>query len=134
MFDDHLLKSDQLLICRPAGTLNYELALALIEGIERREQGEDGWFDRFVDTTGLDGISLSLVEMRKLTQRRRDFNPNEGKVKAAFLAGNALAFATAKLYEMLLRSERIEVRVFRDVEEAARWLEVAAEKLQPVAA
>jgi hypothetical protein len=72
--------------------------------------------------------------MRKLTQRRRDFNPNEGKVKAAFLAGNALAFATAKLYEMLLRSERIEVRVFRDVEEAARWLEVAAEKLQPVAA
>jgi hypothetical protein len=55
-------------------------------------------------------------------------------VKAAFLAGNALAFATAKLYEMLLRSDRIEVRVFQDVDQAAQWLEVAAEKLYPVPA
>ena len=134
MFDDHLLKTDSLLICRPAGTLNYDLALAVIEGIEKREAQAEDWFDRFVDMTLLDGISLSLAEMRRLTQRRREFNPNQGRVKAGFLAGNALAFATAKLYEMLLRSDRIEVRVFQDVEEAARWLEVAAEKLYPVPA
>jgi len=134
MFDDHLLESESLLICRPAGTLDYDLALAVIEGIERRERRAEGWFDRFIDMTMLDGISLSLVEMRKLTQRRRDFNPNQGKVKAGFLAGNALAFATAKLYEMLLGSERIEVRVFQDVDEAARWLETEPQNLSPVPA
>jgi hypothetical protein len=134
MFDDHLLESESLLICRPSGTLNFDLALAVIEGIEEREKRSEHWFDRFIDMTLLDGISLSLVEMKKLTQRRREFNPNQGKVKAGFLAGNALAFATAKLYEMLLGSDRIEVRVFRDVEEAAEWLETDAANLSPVAA
>lgn len=134
MFDEHLLESDSLLICRPSGTLDYQLALAVIEGLEEREKRLEDWFDRFIDMTLLDGISLSLNDMKRLTQRRREFNPNQGKVKAAFLAGNALALATAKLYEMLLRSERIEVRVFQDIEEAARWLEVDAAKLSPVPA
>lgn len=132
MFDEHCLKSDSLLICRPSGTLDYHLALAVIEGLEEREARLEEWFDRFIDMTYLDGISLSLNEMKKLTQRRREYNPNPGKVKGAFLAGNALAFATAKLYEMLLQSDRIEVRVFDDVEGAARWLEVDAAKLVPV--
>jgi len=134
MFDDHLLESDSLLLCRPAGTLNYSRALEIVEGIEKREAEATGWFDRFIDMTRLDGISLSLSDMRRLTQRRREFNPNHGRVKAAFLAESALAIATAKMYEMLLRSERIEVRIFENVDEAALWLEVDAEKLQPVPA
>lgn len=134
VFDDHLVESDSLLLCRPTGTLNYDLAVAIVEGLEERERNAKGWFDRFIDMTMLDGISLSLSEMKRLTQRRREFDPDDGKVKAAFLADNALALATAKVYEMLLRSERIEVQVFQDVENAARWLEVDATKLNPVAA
>jgi len=134
VFDDHLLDSDSLLLCRPSGTLNYGLALAIVEGIEERESNVDGWFDRFLDMTNLDAIALSLSDMRRLTRRRREFDPNDGKVKAAFLADNALALATAKVYEMLLQSDRIEVRVFEDLAEAARWLEVDAEKLNPVPA
>lgn len=134
MFDDHLLESESLLLCRPSGTLNYELALAIVVGIEERESRGKGWFDRFLDMTQLDGISLSLSDMKRLAQRRREFDPDDGRVKAAFLAHNALGLATAKVYEMLLRSDRIQVQVFRDVEEAARWLEVDAAKLQPVRA
>ena len=94
----------------------------------------DFWFDRFIDLTQLDAISLSLNDMKRLTQRRREFNPNRGTVKAAILAGNPLAFATAKLYEILLQSPRIEVRVFPNVEEAARWLEIDAARLNSVPA
>lgn len=134
MFDEHLLESDSLLICRPEGTFDYDLAREIIEGIERREEESDGWFDRFVDVTMLDGISLSLNEVKQLAQRRREYNPNQGRVKAAFLAKGALAFATARIYEMFLRSERIEVRVFSTLEDAAGWLEIETGKLVPVTA
>jgi hypothetical protein len=134
LFDEHLLESDQLLICRPVGTLNFDLALQIIEGIEERESESDVWFDRFADVTQLDGISLSLNDVKEIAQRRREYNPNKGSVKAAFLAKGALAFATARIYEMFLRSDRIEVRVFSRLEDAAEWLEIDAEKLLPVPA
>lgn len=130
MFHDHLLKSDSILICRPTGRLDDALALEVIEGIESREAAADDSFDRFIDMTEIGGIALDVSDVRRLARRRREFNPSSGVVKAAFLADSPLAFATARMYEMLLRSERIKARVFDELEDAAEWLEIDADKLR----
>ncbi len=134
MFDEHLLRSDSLLICRPTGQLDSELARRLIEGLESRESAAEDSFDRFVDVRKLDGISLDLDDVRRFARRRREYDPGSGVVKAAFLADHALALATARMYEMLLRSDKIAVRVFTRLEDAAEWLEIDAEKLLAVPA
>ena len=130
MFFDQLLESHALLICRPIGELNSELARDLTEGMEAREAAAKDSFDRFVDVTKLRGISLSLSDVRQVAKRRREFNPSQGKVKAAIFAERPLAIATARLYEMVLQSDRIQVRVFSKLEDAAVWLEIDADKLR----
>ena len=86
-------------------------------------------FSRFCDMTSLDGIRLSCAEIQQVAARRREFNPNDIRVKSAFWAINPLAFGIARMYEQLLKSPRIEVRVFSDLQEAADWLGVKVDSL-----
>ena len=81
------------------------------------------------DLTGLDGIHVSCAEIWQLAVRRSAFNPNNIHVKSAFLATDPLAFGIARMYEQLLNSPRIEVRVWGDLQAAADWLGVTPDKL-----
>ena len=100
------------------------------DGRTRRpeDQLETG-FNRFCDLTFLEGILLSSAEVLHLAIRRSAFNPNDIRVKSAILATEPLALAIARMYEQLLNSPRIEVRVFSELETAATWLTVKQDSL-----
>jgi hypothetical protein len=129
MFDVYMLQEDALLVGRPAGTLDVRMAEEVVDLVEIKEILMETGFNRFCDLTRLDGIRLSTIEVHKLAERRRAFNPNDVHVKTAFLATDPLAFGVARMYEQLLDSSRIEVRVCRDVKAAADWLGVEMGKL-----
>jgi len=130
MFDVYMIESDALMVARPKGICDMSEAIRIVEFIEIKEIQFERGFDRFCDLTGLDSIHLSAAQVLELADRRRAFNPNVIHVKSAFLATHLLALGIARMYKHLLNSPRITVRVFSELEAAAKWLAVKPDKLK----
>jgi hypothetical protein len=130
MFDVYMIDRESLMVCRPKGNLDVTGAAQIVEFVEIKEIEFETGFDRFADLTLLDSINLSAADVSKLADRRRGFNPNSVRVKSAFLAVHPLALGVARMYEKLLNSPRIEVRVYDQLEAAAEWLAVKPERLK----
>lgn len=81
-------------------------------------------FNRFLDTTGADGADLNIEYMRGVSLYRRRFYGERPAIKTAILATNATAAAYGRLHASLTEGSPINVRVFRDRNEAAQWLGV----------
>jgi hypothetical protein len=129
MLHVHVDESDALMIARPRGTLDVEMASEIVDFVEIKELQIETGFNRFCDLTLLDGIRLSYAEIIQLAARRRKFNPNDIAVKSVFLAINPLSFGIARMYEQILGSPRIEVSVWSDPQAAADWLGVKLDRL-----
>jgi len=69
-------------------------------------------------------------ETLRLAVRRSQFNPNDIHVKSAFYATDKAGLEIARMYERLLNSPRIEVRVWSDIQAAADWLGVERKLLE----
>jgi len=119
-----VIEGQTLLIGRLEGILDAKTAEAIVKFVENQEERLEMGADRFCDLSGLDGIDLLAADIQRLADRRRAFNPNDIHVKSAFLAPDHLTFGIARMYEQLLNSPRIEVRVWADLEAAAEWLGV----------
>jgi len=129
MLDIYLIETDALMVGRPKGILDANLADKLLQFIEIKEVEIETGFNRYCDLTRLEGIHLTSADVLELAVRRRGFNPNDVRVKSAFLATHPLAFGIARMYEQLLNSPRIEVRVFDELNAAAQWLGVRPDRL-----
>ena len=117
------------MVGRPMGILDAQTAARIVELVEIKEMETETGFSRFCDLSRLEAIHLSFAEVLTLAERRSLFNPNDVRVKSAFLATNPLTFGIACMYEMLLNSSRIEVRVFSELDAAAKWLGVKSDRL-----
>src|SRR5271155_5824684 len=129
VFDVFMIPKDKLLVARPKGTLDALIAKRIIEFIEIKEVESETGFNRFCDLSHLEGFNLSPPEILQLTSRRRAFNPDHIRVKSAFFATDALGIEIASMYERLLNSPRIEVRVWSDIQAAADWLGASCERM-----
>jgi len=130
MFDLYVIDSVPLMVARPRGVLDAEMAKQIVEFVEIKEVLLEKGFNRFCDMTRLEGIQLSSEDVTELANRRRAFNPNDIRVKSAFLATSSFTYGIARSYEQMLHSPRIEVRVFEDLKCAAEWLVVHPDKLK----
>jgi hypothetical protein len=130
MFDVYVIDSEALMVGRPNGLLDAQTAERIVDFVEIKEEQLEAGFNRFCDLTRLNGINLTSDDLVQLAARRRAFNPNDIKVKSAFLAVHPLAFGVARTYQFVLHSPRIEVRVFTDIEAAAEWLMVKPDMLR----
>ena len=130
MFDTYMIDKAELMVARPKGILDASESMRIVEFIEIKEVESETGFNRFCDLTGLDGIRLSFADVSALAARRAKFNPNNIHVKSAFLAKHPLSLAIARMYQQLLCSERIEVRVFSNLEDSADWLGVKSDRLR----
>jgi len=129
MIDVYVIEGDALMVARPKDTLDAQTAERIVEFIEIKEEQLETGFNRFCDLTRLEGINLSFAEVLSFAVRRGAFNPNDIHVKSAFLAANPLGHGIARMYEHMLHSPRIEVRVFGELEAAAEWLAVKPDRL-----
>jgi hypothetical protein len=129
VFDVFMIPIDKLLVARPKGILDALTAERIIEFIEIKEMDSETGFNRFCDLSHLEGIDLSPSEVLVLADRRRAFNPNDIHVKSAFFATDELGLGIASMYERLLNSPRIEVRVWSNIQAAADWLGANCERM-----
>jgi len=130
MFDIYVIEKDALTVSRLTGVLDAKTAEKLVDFIEAKEVVTETGSNRFCDLSQVAGIHLSSDDIQQLAVRRRGFNPNDIRVKSAFFATDPLAFGISRMYEQMLNSPRIEVRVWGDMKIAAEWLGVELNSLK----
>jgi hypothetical protein len=114
----------RLLIYRPHGLLNetaINKVLAVLEDLEARSPEP---FNRFSDTLATDEVELNFKYMIEFSLHRRLSYSGRAPVKSAILATDSTMIHYAKLHAVLTQGSPINVRIFKDRQEAADWLGV----------
>ena len=124
-----LLREQHLALCRPVGLLNAELVEWLLIYTSKLENAAAEPFNRFIDLSDLLEIKLSHAELCEIAQARRYALQHVAPFRTAILAPNALSAAVARMYEVLMDGGPAEIRVFRDADGAADWLQVPVQTL-----
>jgi hypothetical protein len=121
----------RLMVWRPRGILDEKMVSQITTFIGSVEATSKSSFDRFTDTTLLDAINLSFDYMFHTALYRRKICAGHPNVKSAFLVKWGKSDHEAKLYALLTENSSLDVKLFEELEAAAKWLNVPAELLQP---
>ena len=119
----------RLLIYRPRGLLNettIDRIVSIIGDLEAKLQKP---FNRFFDTLGHDEVELNFRYVIQISLHRVLSYMDRPPVKSAILATDSTMIHYARLHALLTQGSPINVRVFKDRQEAADWLKVPIEVL-----
>jgi hypothetical protein len=118
----------RLLTWHPHGVLDDALADEIVRLIEAEAFTQEEPFSAYTEFNGLTEIHLKLGHVFQIAQhRQRALIP----VKSAFVASSVVGFGVARMYAMLMKTAFVNVRAFREREEAAKWLGMPIEALAP---
>ena len=112
----------------PRGEFDDALADEIVGLIESEELSHDAPFSRYTDLSQLTNIRLKIGHIFQIAERRREVGI---PVKSAIFADTTVGHGIARMYESLMEGASIQVRAFRERAEAAEWLGVPVEMLQP---
>ena len=118
-----------LLIYRPHGVIDEEVVKKVVDVLENLEAKLQKPFNRFFDTLGADEVELNFKYVIQVSLCRRLSYADHPPVKSAILAADATMIHYARLHALLTQGSPINVRIFQDREEAAKWLGVPVERL-----
>ena len=114
----------RLLVWRPRGLVNKAAVNKIITVIGELEIALKEPFNRFSDTVGADAVDLNFEYIIHVSLYRRSFYGKRPPIKSAILATDATLIHYGKVHALLTQGSPINVRVFQDRKEAARWLGV----------
>jgi hypothetical protein len=118
-----------LLIYRPHGVIDEAAIKEIVSVVEDLEAKLQKPFDRFSDTLGADEVELNFKYVIQVSLCRRLSYAGHPPVKSAILATDSTIIHYARLHALLTQGSPINVRVFKDRQEAADWLNVPIERL-----
>jgi hypothetical protein len=119
----------RLLIYRPHGVINEEAIKKVISVLEDLEARLREPFNRFADTLGADEVELNFKYVIQVSLCRRLSYAGHPPVKSAILATDSTMIHYGRLHAVLTQGSPINVRVFKDRQETAEWLNVPIERL-----
>ena len=122
-------KNARLLVYRPRGLLNESAINKVLSALEDLEAELQEPFNRFSDTVAADEIELNFKYVIQFSLHQRLSYAGRPPVKSAILATDSTMIHYAKLYALLTQGSPINVRIFKDRKEAAKWLGVPVELL-----
>jgi hypothetical protein len=120
-----------LLVYRPRGLLNEGSVNKIVNLIEDLEEKLKEPFDRFFDTLEHDEVELNFRYVINVSLCRRLSYAGHPPIKSAILATDSTMIHYAKLHALLTQGSPIHVRIFKERQEAADWLNVPIELLAP---
>jgi len=118
-----------LLIYRPHGVIDEAAVKKVVSVLEDLEARLEKPFNRFSDTLAADEVELNFKYVIQFSVCRRLSYAGHPSVKSAILATDATMIHYARLHALLTQGSPINVRIFQDREEAAKWLGVPLERL-----
>jgi hypothetical protein len=119
----------RLLIYRPRGVIDEAAVKKIISVLEDLEAKSEKPFNRFSDTLGADEVELNFKYVIQVSLCRRLSYAGHPPVKSAILATDSTMIHYGRLHALLTQGSPINVRVFKDRQEAADWLNVPIERL-----
>jgi hypothetical protein len=119
----------RLLIYRPHGVIDEAAIKEIVSVVEDLEAKLQEPFNRFSDTLGADEVELNFKYVIQVSLCRRLSYAGHPPVKSAILATDSTMIHYARLHALLTQGSPINVRVFKDRQEAADWLNVPIERL-----
>jgi hypothetical protein len=122
-----------LIIFRPRGVLNETAVNRAISVLGDLEAELKEPFNRFSDTLEADAVDLNFQYIVHVSLYRRLTYSGRAPVKSALLGTNETIVHYAKLHRLLTQGSPINFQVFEKREDAADWLEVPIERLEPKA-
>ena len=118
-----------LLIYRPVGVIDEAAVKRIVSLLEDLEEKLQKPFNRFFDTLGADEVELNFKYVIQVSLCRRLAYAGHPPVKSGILATDSTMIHYARLHALLTQGSPINVRVFKDRQEAADWLNVPIERL-----
>ena len=118
-----------LLIYRPHGVIDEAAVKEVVGVLEDLEEKLQKPFNRFSDTLGADEVELNFKYVIQVSLCRRLAYAGHPPVKSAILATDSTMIHYGRLHALLTQGSPINVRVFKDRQEAADWLKVPIERL-----
>jgi hypothetical protein len=119
----------RLLIYRPRGVIDEAAVKKIISVLEDLEAKSEKPFNRFSDTLGADEVELNFKYVIQVSLCRRLSYAGHSPVRSAILATDSTMIHYGRLHALLTQGSPINVRVFKDRQEAADWLNVPIERL-----
>ena len=114
----------RLLIYRPRGLIDEPAIKKVVSVLEDLEAKLQEPFNRFSDTLAADEVELNFKYVIQVSLCRRLAYAGHPPVKSAILATDSTMIHYARLHALLTQGSPINVRIFKDREEAAKWLGV----------
>ncbi len=126
---EHVLyrKSLSLMLWKPRGVLDEALVKEMVAFIGTVEKRASKPFNRFIDLSGLDMVDLNFKFVFHIALHRRLSYAKYPAIKSAFYVTSQATTHYAKLHEMLTDYSPLEVELFTDLANAAKWLDVSVE-------
>ncbi|HEY4255673.1 MAG TPA: hypothetical protein VGM66_00475 [Candidatus Udaeobacter sp.] len=123
----------RLFIYRPRGSLSeasVDRAVTVLADLETRLKEP---FNRFSDTSAIDRVELNYRYVIQISLHRVLSYLDRPPVKSAILATDSVVGHYFQLHAIITEDSPINVRIFREREEAAQWLGVPLERLESLA-
>ena len=120
----------RLLIYRPRGVIDEAAIKEIVSVLEDLETNLQKPFNRFADTLAADEVELNFKYVIQVSLCRRLSYAGHPPVKSAILATDSTMIHYARLHALLTQGSPINVRVFKDRQEAADWLDVPIGRLE----
>ena len=121
----------RLLIYRPHGVIDEAAVQKVVDVLEDLEAKLQKPFNRFSDTLAADEVELNFKYVIQVSLCRRLSYAGHPPVKSAILATDSTMIHYARLHALLTQGSPINVRIFKDRQEAAKWLGVPIKRLAP---
>src|SRR6476646_5740581 len=118
-----------LLIYPPHGVIDEPAVKKVVEVLADIEAKHQKPFNRFADTLGADEVELNFKYVIQVSLCRRLSYAGHPPVKSAILAADSTMIHYGRLHAVLTQGSPINVRVFKDRQETAEWLNVPIERL-----
>ena len=119
----------RLLIYRPVGVIDEAAVKRIVSVLEDLEAKLQKPFNRFADTLAADEVELNFKYVIQVSLCRRLAYAGHPPVKSAILATDSTMIHYGRLHALLTQGSPINVRVFKNRQEAADWLNVPIERL-----
>ena len=119
----------RLLVYTPRGLLNEASVNKIVNVIENLEGRLKEPFNRFSDTSGHDEVELNFRYVIQISLHRVLSYANRPPVKSAILATNSTIAHYCQLHAIIAQDSPINVRIFQERDEAAKWLGVSPDLL-----
>ena len=119
----------RLMVWRPRGTVNEKAINKILEFMGKKETASHEPFNRFTDASLVESVDLNFRYIFHVSLFRR-LSYVGWPVKSAILVTREELLHYSKLHQILTQGSPIQVRIFQEHADAAKWLGVSLEMLE----